>query len=531
MNYMPYDWLKKKYEQIDRKHIYIFISTFLIGFFTHFYFLTNKFINHDTLLNTFITESEDYFSTISTGRWSYIFFNWITSGFTMPQVKGIAALLYMAISGVLIVKILKINNLMLGVLVGGIFATFPSVACSFSYSFSMDTYALSFLMAIWSVYLIEKGSKVRFLGALIVVVLSMGIYQSSITFSIALIFVLLLCNVLTNPVDIKSFMIKVIRYVIFLILGLGIYLAVSKGIMAVMNIEANTYRSMDSMTEFSLIGLLKGVAYSYAYFGAYFFTTYYLYSPYRVVFNVLAGIIAFILIIPLYKKMMNGRNIHNIWIGSILILLTPVGLNALPVLMGDKVETGVHRIMLYSLVFLYFLYIKLIDMNLSEKKYRGLGKQVLVQWLGLLPLVIAIHTGFLVCNQAYDRMNARYENVYAYLNRVAARIEEVPEWNHDIPIYFANPAAIFNSNYDVEIKAYDELKRMMGTDIYPWYSSEQIATFMEIYLHFNVEEADEEQKEKIYASKQLEEMPVFPAKDSIKVIDGVVVVKLDENKN
>lgn len=457
-------------------------------------------MNHDVLLNTFIDGYEDYITAISVGRWSYVFFNWITSGFSMPQVKGLAALVYMAVSAVLIVKILKIKNVLLGTLVGGIFATFPSVACSFSYSFSMDTYALSFLMAILSVYLIEKTSKVNFLISITALVFSMGIYQSSITFSIALIFILLLSDVLTNQIILKNFIRKVLRYLLFLILGLGIYLIISKGAMFVMGIEANTYRSMDSMAEISLSGMLKGVIYSYAYFGAYFFTTYYLYAPYRVVFNVLAGVIAVLLIIPFYKKWISEKKIHNIWISSLLIILTPVGLNSIPVLMGNTVETGVHRIMLFSLVFLYFLYVKLIDINISTKERRGLCKKAMVQWLGLFPLLMAIHTGFLICNQAYDRMNARYENIYAYLNRVAARMEEIPEWNHDIPVYFANPAAIFNDNYSVEIEAYDKLKRMMGTDLYPWYSAEQIATFMEIYLHFNVEEVDEEHEKEIYES-------------------------------
>lgn len=528
MDYEPFKWLKKKYESIDKKYVYIFDATFFIGFFTHFFFFSNKFVNHDVLLNTFIDGYEDYITAISVGRWSYVFFNWITSGFSMPQVKGLAALVYMAVSAVLIVKILKIKNVLLGTLVGGIFATFPSVACSFSYSFSMDTYALSFLMAILSVYLIEKTSKVNFLISITALVFSMGIYQSSITFSIALIFILLLSDVLTNQIILKNFIRKVLRYLVFLILGLGIYLIISKGAMFVMGIEANTYRSMDSMAEISLSGMLKGVIYSYAYFGAYFFTTYYLYAPYRVAFNVLAGVIAVLLIIPFYKKWISEKKIHNIWISSLLIILTPVGLNSIPVLMGNTVETGVHRIMLFSLVFLYFLYMKLIDINISTKERRSLCKKAVVQWLGLFPLLMAIHTGFLICNQAYDRMNARYENIYAYLNRVAARMEEIPEWNHDIPVYFANPAAIFNDNYSVEIEAYDKLKRMMGTDLYPWYSAEQIATFMEIYLHFNVEEVDEEYGKEIYESGEFKKMPVFPAKDSIKVINGVMVVKLDK---
>lgn len=203
--YIPSEWLKKKYRQTDRKHIYIFVSTFLTGFFTHFYFLSNKFVNHDTLLNTFFNDYRDYSIFISAGRWAYMLSNGITSGFCLPQVKGMAALAYMAISAVLIAKILKIGNILLGILTGAIFVTFPSVACNFSYSFSMDSYTLSFLMAIYSVYLLESisfkgGGKLKFFSAVILLTFAMGIYQSSITFSIALIFILLLCQTLTEVI-------------------------------------------------------------------------------------------------------------------------------------------------------------------------------------------------------------------------------------------------------------------------------------------------------------------------------------------
>lgn len=171
-------------------------------------------------------------------------------------------------------------------------------------------------------------------------------------------------------------------------------------------------------------------------------------------------------------------------------------------------------------------------MNLSlPEKDQGIGKRAIVQWIGLLPLITAIHTGFLICNQAYDRMNTRYENIYAYLNRVAARIEEFPEWDHNTPVFFANPSYIFNANYEVKIKAYDDLERMVGTDLHPWYNPDELISFFEIYLHFPVEGASSEQILSISASKEFEKMPVFPAEGSIKIIDDVIVVKLDEREH
>lgn len=74
-NYIPFEWLKMKYRQTDKKYAYIFVSTFFIGFFTHFYFLGSKFINHDVLLNTFFYKFEDYSTFIASGRWAYMLVN------------------------------------------------------------------------------------------------------------------------------------------------------------------------------------------------------------------------------------------------------------------------------------------------------------------------------------------------------------------------------------------------------------------------------------------------------------------------
>lgn len=86
------------------------IITIIAGLFAHFFVLTNKFINHDDLLQLV---SDMDFST--SGRWFLKYPNMISSNFSMPWINRILIILYTAIMSGIIVDLFKIkSNLAIG---------------------------------------------------------------------------------------------------------------------------------------------------------------------------------------------------------------------------------------------------------------------------------------------------------------------------------------------------------------------------------------------------------------------------------
>ena len=145
-------------------------------------------------------------------------------------------------------------------------------------------------------------------------------------------------------------------------------------------------------------------------------------------------------------------------------------------------------------------------------------------------MAATVLSGFLICNQAYHRMEAMTETTGALLNRIVARMEAHPAWDREMPVYFVNCRALVNQNYEVEIPEYDKLQNMPGTFLRSSYSEEAVVDYLEVYLHFPVQEATQKQREKVEGNPAFARMESYPAESSIQVIDGVMVVKISEGE-
>ena len=71
---------------------------------------------------------------------------------------------------------------------------------------------------------------------------------------------------------------------------------------------------------------------------------------------------------------------------------------------------------------------------------------------------------------------------------------------------------------------------MPGTFLRSSYSEEAVVDYLEVYLHFPVQEATQKQREKVEGNPAFARMESYPAESSIQVIDGVMVVKISEGE-
>lgn len=145
-------------------------------------------------------------------------------------------------------------------------------------------------------------------------------------------------------------------------------------------------------------------------------------------------------------------------------------------------------------------------------------------------MLASVMSGFIIDNQTYHRMEAMTETTGSLLNRIAGRMEAHPQWNKDIPVYFVNCRALVNSNYEVEIPEYEAIKNMPGTFLTSSYSEEAIVDYMEVYLHFPICEATQEQRDMVEQDPRFEQMQSYPSESSVQVINGVMVVRISDGE-
>jgi hypothetical protein len=112
---------------------------------------------------------------------------------------------------------------------------------------------------------------------------------------------------------------------------------------------------------------------------------------------------------------------------------------------------------------------------------------------------------------------------------MVTRIEEMEGWTPSQPVYIVNGRGLLNSNLSATQDYFQELGSTLwvGTDDYEWGTSSQMYLYIYRYFNLLLELPTDEQCEAILASDEYAEMDVFPAESSIRVIDGVVVVKMD----
>lgn len=533
-----------------KKHrfsIELFGAIYLFGLIVHLYMFTNKFFNYFELGNIFADMSFTQGDTIAQGRWFLPIATNLFTGFSMPLVNGLVSLFYIAAAAVMTIDLLRIRSRLYALLFGFSFAAFPGYACTLAYGVNADAIAMGVFLCALAVWLYRKW-KYGFLPAILLIGCGLGAYQTYLSVSIGMIYMLLFFEAYEEKLEWKPFVWKAVKAGAMLACGFLVYYGVLQLSTVLVGVSLTDYHGVDSMTSFTLKGIAKGLVYTYGYFLAYFFSDQYIYTVFRIVCNIAGGVVFFIFVGK--RLLFHKRQKNNVSFLMLLVLtaLLPLGVNATPFLMADRVGAGVDRYMIPSIMFLWAMLMKLMDVCAhpegaypeemhtdgtcgKEKNVPdGRGGSAVLSWIGTVSAAVAVVSSVMICNEAYHRMDAATQVTASYLNRIAVRLEEMPEWQQGMPVYFANTKPFMSSTYDVEIPAYDRMTNMPGTEISPHYNERGIAKYFRAYLHMPIGDAGEEKKERIGRTREFAAMPAYPQEGSIAVIEDVIVVKLCESE-
>ncbi|NLL79384.1 MAG: hypothetical protein GX234_06300 [Clostridiales bacterium] len=513
---------------------------FIIGLFMHQYVMSNKFFNYFEMGNIMADMSYSQGDTLQLGRWFLPVATNLFTGYSIPSVNGVLLIGYLTITALLVCELLGIQSLGCRILTGVVILSFPGMAPAFSYGVNADAIGLGILLSAAGVYLHEKYRFGIVPGA-VLIGLSIGIYQPSVAFAIAVVYGILFCRLLQEQFQSMEFVKKGLKGALLLILGFLFYYVMLQIILGVTETALSDYHGVDSMTSFTLKGIVKGAVYAYIYFLRYFFLGSYTDSILRLLGNYVAAFIFIGFWVGWIKKVIKYQNKgQTVWL-LIVTALLPLGVNAAPFLMADRVGSGVDIYMLFSLMMLWALFLKLYELWQEENSkdraglgdagseqglYKILEKRTAVKWCSIGAVIFVCFNGYILCNQAYHRMEAMTETTTSLLDRMVARIEMMPEWESGMPVCFVNPRPLVNENYQVDVPKYDKMQNLVGTEIVPWYNERAIARYMNVYLRFPVMLATEEQQEQLDKNPKIDEMPSYPAAESMQVIDGVLVVKV-----
>ncbi len=511
----PTEAFKTVKTHLKREWKIAFLSAFLIGLAVHLPAMISDIPNHDGLGSMHFDQN-----MITSGRWFLTVACGFSSYFTLPWLIGLLSLLFLSCTAAALTELLELKTTWTIVLTAALLVSFPAVASTFAYIFTMDGYMLALLLSVLSV-LFTKKSRLGFLPGAVCLALSMGTYQAYLPFTVLLCIYCIVIR-LAEDGEIKDKVKAVLHYLYMGILGSGLYLVMLYLLLAIQGKQLDSYQGINGGLTGGAAekaGILTVLRAMYADFATFTIKGNVLYNN---VFSVLAWIL---LLLSLCGAVAGMAVLRKWWKKPaffVIIGLLAVGLPlATNVILLISPEVNYHLLMRYQWVVYPILILAFLEYYDRQGKRTGV-----LQWCALCAAFVLAFNYGVTDNIGYSNLQKRYEKTYAYCVRLLDRIEQTPGYYQGIPV--AVLGVVGTDEFPVTDITEDVTGGMIGlSGDSLLYTGANYQAFMQNYLGATLNFVDEETMGKIYFSEEYMKMDSFPGQESTKVVDGILYVRTE----
>jgi len=494
-----------------------FLTAFLLGLLIHMPVMVSDIPNHDGLDSIYFDQN-----MITSGRWFLMIACGFSSFFSLPWLIGVLGMLFLACTAVLLTELLELKHTWSIVLVSGLLVSFPSLASTFAYVFTLDGYMLAVLLAVLAVFLTQKYHR-GFLAGGVCLAFSLGIYQAYLGFAVLLsIYCVLICII--EKQTIKEKVQGVCRYLAMGMIGGGLYYAILQILLKIQGKTLGTYQGINQMGAGGTAnngGIFSLVKEMYWDFGAFTLKG-------NALYNNIFSLIALVMLALAVVLVVFGLCFRRKWwkkpsLFVIMILLAvglPLATNVVLLFSGGVTY---HLLMRYQWVLYPILLLAFCERY--AKEYRG---SWLVEWAAFLAVLVLVFNYAVTDNIAYSNLQKRYEKTYAYCIRLLDRIEQTEGYYQGIPI--AMIGVVGEDAYPVTDVTGEVTGGMVGiSGDSLLYRASNYEAFMKHYLGATLNFVEPERMNDIYYAPEYVEMESFPGATSVKVVDGIMYVKTENS--
>ncbi len=511
-----------------QEYRYLFLLSTLIGIICHGFMIFNKFSlndDNDCLFRLGITFEQ--------GRWAIGLLDLFaqklsTYNFSLPVFNGVLMIIFISLAICVLCEIFEIKDKISRVLIAGIMMVFPEIASTLGFMFQAWTWGMALLLIVIADYLILKNITLKSIVAGFLICISLGLYQGFLATGICI------CNLyfcFRHSSTLKEDVFTLLKTILFFVLGVIEYLLANSLFLKLTHTQMTSYQNMDSWGIVSAKEYLERIKQSaFVFFKgdiAYVEVGHKLYPICIITF----GLVILVWLIHLYKSFKNEKHIA-VW-KTLIMLCLPFAFGFHYIISGAIV----HPEMLYSSCFVLISLIVFVEKTKhvncdsadSESKTNKTNIKsswyvVLNRYVSYVVVCIMFIVFFRYDNILYFKAYAEHEEDVAFLNRLATRIQSVEGYNDDYPVLLYNVEQINDNSFfrHPQLSRYDYLPykdQVNNMDIY-WYLNN--------WIGYGPQMATESDSEKIVDSSEFVEMPIYPDDGSIRIIDGIIVVKCTE---
>ena len=484
------------------------LGTFIFYTAANGFILFNYVPQHDSL---------NYISNF-TGNWELMlgrFFLPIYSFFrgklTVPLLTGIVSIICLSITTYILTDLFEIQS-PLYILLAAAFlsANITQTEILSSFIYIEDACMLSAMLACLSVFILNKTNKLtwRALSGVLLVV-SMGLYQAFLATAATLILLLSMKEILKGGKFGREEIRKLILNTFTLVVACIIYFLIKNLIMMTSGLqEASDYHSLTNILH-DLGSIPSRLYVNYGSKISMFFI--------RKEMN-LGRIGNCLLAISAVFVIYRISRLQKINFKTRLIFFTLFLISTLTALMFN-IGTGMIAYRLSFAVFLYYVFLLSI---LDVFQYSFSGKIITSRAVCIF-LSLVIWSNLVYSNGAYTTQKVIFDRSISLYTRVLDDMYEIPEYVHNkTPVILLGDYTFDDYAYDFSKKEYRDLGTFKNTSVtYPL----TVKNLMR-YLGEEVNLVqDENTVSKFLEKKETKDMPSFPYKGYIQMVDNYLVIQ------
>lgn len=474
----------------DKNLKLIFIVTFIAGLINFYLVYTKHVMSFDALANGDIYKSGGW--ELDLGRGLLLVIDRLRFGLVSPPLIIFISLIYLSLSSYFLCKIFDLEDKKKIILITLIVVLFPSLSDSSTYIYCFDSYTLALLLSILSAYLLKKDTLKTNIVSIILIIMSLMLYQSYVATTITLVFLMGIHECINKKFDLLKF----IKKLFLIFISLVIYYLFYSVFLLILGRSFASYKGADSFGINTFLNIFSSIKNAYLDFFSFLFND-------EIIFNSFykRDIINFILLLSSIYILIKNVKRENIIYFVLLLILLPISICILDLIAMDTRITLMTGSALFLIIVIPIIW----------------GKRKITY----VPVIILLFTYLLSNYFTFCERVDVYNNYYNNVNEILIEAKKLNGYSDTLP-YMFNDIIRFDSKYYDMSNGFVS-KQNMTFDSYLGIQNTSI--FVSRFLKKDINIVDYETYKEILNKDEYRYMK----EDSIKIIDNIIVVKLNDN--
>lgn len=526
----PWQTIVYWYKNILSKQLKItFFSAVVTGILAHLFTLTNVLNNYDSITQV----PKGVGTSLPSGRWFLMYMEkfqnryWDT--YNVPFFNGLVTILLIAVAACLITNMFHIKDTLNCMIVGAVLICFPTITSMMFFMYTAPHYATAIVFSVLSVYLADKTWFTPLISILLIAC-SLGIYQAFLPLTAGLMVLLLTWRILCKTADWKKTLLTGTKYLLILGSGVIAYMGILKYVLGHYQVELSNYQGVNNMGSISfsqLPVLLKEI------YKIFFHLSDQNYHEMNATLIVQKGILVLCIIsavLVIYYLIAYKRTILDRIMAIFLFAVLPAAIGSVEIICP---QSDIYTLMIYGMVVIYLIPVILLELSSEKTVQLSASKKItnlkVSRWLHLVTSwALSVCLLLITVNYIWSS-NVNYTLMYyadvetqEYLASMMTRMRATEGYTTETPVAFIGNK-ISDPTYD---NVWEDVSIMYGGNDSTFINRYSRIRFFNHILSFQYTEVSGEQLDKIKKKKEVKNMKSYPNDNSIKMVDGVLVVKL-----